>query len=65
MATLLRKHKNAKDGCKSTGAVYLGLTQRLSSDLVDEWKVEEEKAMSVRGEALDIYQPKYIKSKFN
>ena len=62
MPTLLRKLENSKQGCKNTGTVYQSLTEKLSPHFVDEWKEEESKAMALGGEALDIYQPRYVQS---
>jgi hypothetical protein len=39
------------------------LTNNLPEDILKAWMVDEERAMSVRGEALDIYRPRIIESK--
>lgn len=63
MASLLRKHEDAEMGCKTTEAIYSSLTDKLPENILNEWKLDEEKAMSSRGKALDIYQPNIINSK--
>lgn len=65
MPSLLRKYEDAEIGCKTTEAVYLSLTKQLPEDVLIAWKLAEEKAMSSRGKALDIYQPNIVKSKIN
>ena len=44
-------------GCKTTEAIDSSLTNKLLENMLKEWKSDEEKAMSSRGKALDIYQP--------
>ena len=63
MTSLFHKHEDAEIGCKTTEAIYSSLTNKLPENILKEWKSDEEKAMSSRGKALDIYQPNIIKSK--
>jgi hypothetical protein len=48
---------------KTTEALYVELTKNLPQDILKAWMVDEERAMSFRGEALDIYRPRIIESK--
>lgn len=41
----------------------MDLTKNLPEDILTSWMGDEEKAMSFRGEALDIYRPRIIQSK--
>ena len=63
MASLLRKYENADIHSKTTEALYVELTKKLSQDILEAWMLDEERAMSFRGEALDIYRAKIIESK--
>ena len=63
MVCLVCKYDNAEIGCKTTEAIYENLTKKLPQDDLKLWKLDEEEAMLLRGEALDIYQPKFVKSK--
>jgi hypothetical protein len=63
--SLLRKYEDAEIGCKTTEAIYSSLTKQLPEDVLKAWKAAEEKAMSSRGKALDIYQPNILKSKIH
>ena len=63
VVSLLQKYEDADIGCKTMEAIYSNLTKKLPQDDLELWKLDEEEAMLLRGEALDIYQPKFLKSK--
>jgi hypothetical protein len=63
VASLLQKYENAVIHSKTTEAVYVELTKKLPQDILEAWRSDEERAMSLRGEALDIYRPRIIESK--
>ena len=63
VASLLQKYEKADACLKTTEALYLELTKELSQDVLEAWMSDEERAMSFRGEALDIYRPRIIESK--
>jgi hypothetical protein len=63
VASLLQKFENSEIHLKTTEAVYMELTKKLPQDILEAWMADEERAMSFRGEALDIYRPRIIESK--
>jgi len=63
VASLLQKYENAGLHLKTTEALYMELTKNLPEDILKAWMADEERAMSFRGEALDIYRPRIIDSK--
>jgi hypothetical protein len=63
VASLLQKYRNTDIRLKTTEALYVELTGKLSQDILETWTSDEERAMSCRGEALDIYRPRIIESK--
>jgi hypothetical protein len=52
---LRRKLKKALAGLEETKGPFESLTAFLPTEKVEEWKVQEEQAMLVRGDALGIF----------
>ena len=55
VATLKRKLKQAEAGLSKTCDSYEDLSSSLSERWIEEWKIQEQKALLERGNALDIY----------
>jgi hypothetical protein len=51
----LKKHRNAKESTALMSDVYTSLCNTMEADNIRKWKIDEERAMSERGEALKIY----------
>jgi hypothetical protein len=51
----LKKHCNAKESTALMNDVYTSLCNTMEAENIRKWKLDEEHAMSERGEALKIY----------
>ncbi|KIJ58337.1 hypothetical protein HYDPIDRAFT_102895, partial [Hydnomerulius pinastri MD-312] len=61
--TLLKKYKRALQGLNETQAPFEELGKNLSPEKIAKWTAEEATAAELRGDYLDIYQPKVEKGK--
>ncbi len=53
---LSKKLQKARQGLSETQAAFVGLTESLSEENIQEWKRQEEVALRWRGDALKIYE---------
>ena len=63
VGSLAKKYKKGVPAMEESQRVFEELTAALSGDLVEEWKIGEEKAMRDRGDALRIYDVKEVKGR--